>query len=192
MLLALACFLLLCVTAELYLVVRGIGGMREIFLETEEHGLLLELGSEVLGERAAPLWHEYEQARWLHRLQHWQRLSRFMQFLLHANFWRGVRLERHASTRYSRLLQAQIRRELERALPQEVAALSNSPNPQLATRKLARLLTLACYARLWRNWEEGRQQLRQTADETAREQLDRIFAMLDHGEPVAGTETSAG
>lgn len=186
--LALACFLLLCVTAELYLVVRGIGGMREVFLETEEHGLLLELGSEVLGERAAPLWHEYEQARWLQRLQHWQRLSRFMQFLLHANFWRGVRIERYASTRYSRLLQAQMRRELERALPQEVATLSKSPDQQLATRKLARLLTLACYARLWRNWEEGRQQLRQAADEATREQLDRIFAGLDHGEPMSDAQ----
>lgn len=101
-------------------------------------------------------------------------------------------MERHASTRYSGLLQAQMRRELERALPQEVANLSKSPDQPLATRKLARLLTLACYARLWRHWEEGRQQLRQAADETTREQLDRMFARLDHGQPVAGTETSAG
>lgn len=188
MLLALACFLLLCVSAGLYLVIRGIGGMREVFLETEEHGLLLELGSEVLGGRAAPLWQEYEQARWLQRLQHWQRLSRFMQFLLHANFWRGAREERHASTRYSRLLQAQMRCELERALPQEMAALSKSPDQQLATRKLARLLTLGCYARLWRTWEEGRQQMRQAADKATCEQLDRMFATLVHGEPMSAVE----
>jgi hypothetical protein len=182
MLPALACLLLLCISAELYLVIRGIGGMRELSLQTEEHHLLVELGSDSVGEQFAPLWHEYEQARWLQRLHHWQELSPGMQFLLHGSFGSGARRERHASTRYAGLLRTQMQSELARVVPVELAAISESRDEQLAVRKLARLLTLACYARFCRNCEEGKQLLRNSADGKTREQLDRLFAMLDNGE----------
>ncbi len=183
MLPALACLLLLCISAELYLVIRGIGGMREIFLQTEEHHLLVELGGDSLGEQFAALWHQYEQARWLQRLQHWQELSRSMQFLLHGSFRSVARGEQHASTRNAGLLRTQMHSELARIIPGELVAISESRNEQLAVRKLARVLTLACYARFYRNCEEGKQLLRNSAEVKTREQLDRLLAMLDNGEP---------
>lgn len=190
MLTALVCLLLLCISAELYVVIRGIGGMREIVLQTEEHGLLLQLGSECLGEQLAPLWREYEHSRWLHRLQHWQRLGIAMQLLLHGSF-ASVRMESLPSAGYSRLLFGELQRELAREIPSHLAAICDSADGQLAARKLARLLTLACYARLCRDWGEGKQHFLNATTGETRNRLAGIFEMLDNTVPVIRAQSGA-
>jgi len=184
MLIQFAVLVLLCITVELYLLIRGLAGMREIALQAEEHRLLLQLHDVSITDPQLSLCRELEQARWLQRLYHWQRLSVPMQFLLHGSFRRWLPLERHVSTKYSQLLVAQVHDRLAHTIPGELATISECADQQTALRRLARLLTLAFYARYWGSWEQGKQQLQSAVAGANRHKIEDLLRLLDQHEII--------
>jgi hypothetical protein len=183
MLMAFGFFLLLCITMELYIVIRGVAGMREVALQTKEHRVLLELGGDLAGEELRPIWRDYEQVRWLQRLHHWQRLSPPMQFLLHGNMQSGQRVERHVTTRYSALLLTRLQDQLTQNLPQELVRISECADKYTAARHLARLLAFAFYVQLYDSWEDGKQQFQTAVAGKTREQLLQLLAVMESSQP---------
>ncbi len=182
MLIRIAVLMLLCISVELYLLIRGLAGMREVALQAEEHRVLLPLHDGSIADPQLSLCRELEQVRWLQRLYHWQRLSLPMQFLLHGNFRLWLPSELHVSAKYSKVLVAQVHERLMHTIPCELATIAECADQQTALHRLARLLTLAFYARYWRNWEQGKQQLLTAVAGANRHKIEDLLRLLDQHE----------